>query len=75
MTLDDREWMTIRDFESGDTGCPFPKFEAKYVEQVDQQYVEDDLVLIKETNAATGGERLHHIPRDVFERVIDRLPE
>ena len=72
--LDDDEWTTVRDFSEHETGYDLPKYEAMFVEDVDQQFLEDELVLVKRTSAIDGGERLYHFPREVFEGVVDRLP-
>lgn len=72
-SLNSEKWVTIRDFVDDETGYTLPKYEAKYVADVDKQFLEDDLVLVKRTEAITGGEHLYHFPRSVFEGVVDRL--
>jgi hypothetical protein len=72
-TLGEDEWTTVRARGDGpDDG--HPRYEAKYVAEVDRASLEDDLVLVKETDPVLGGERRYQIPREVFEAVVDRLP-
>jgi hypothetical protein len=67
------EWVTIRDFTDDDDGYTFPKYEAKFVGDVDRQYVEDEIVLLKKTSPMSEAEHMYHLPLDVFEGIAGRL--
>lgn len=71
-TISSEEWAAIRDFETDDPSVPTDKYEAKYLEDVEKPYVEDDLILLKKTSSL-GGERIYHLPRDVVEELAGRL--
>jgi hypothetical protein len=72
-SLDDEEWVTIRDFTEGTQGYTLPKYEAKVVNGVDKKYLESELVLIKETGSISGKERMYQFPKAMFERLADGL--
>lgn len=65
------DWITVRDFTTDKHGSPLPKYEVKYVEDVDKAYVEDELVLLRETSSIGGESRISHLPREVFEEVTE----
>jgi hypothetical protein len=67
------EWITIRGFTDDSDDCPFPKYEAKFVDDVDRQYVENEIVLLKKTSPVNGAEHMYHLPLEVFERIASRL--
>lgn len=71
--LGDEEWTIVRDFTDTDAGHTLPRYEAKFVEDGGTMYPEDEVVLVKETNARNGRERMHRFPREVFERVVEGL--
>jgi hypothetical protein len=72
--LDSESWTTIREFEQADPGEITHAYRAKYVESVEQEHVEDDIVLVKEVDSLSGGERMYHLPAEVCEGIVDRLP-
>lgn len=74
MQLNSDEWVTIRDFTEGESDYTLPKYEAKFVTDVDKDYVENEVVLVKLTSSIDGSERLYNLPREVFEGVADNLP-
>jgi hypothetical protein len=67
------DWTVVRDFEEGEAGHRFPRYEAKYVEDVEQTFVENDVVLLKETFPSEK-ERIYHLPKSAFQGAADRLP-
>lgn len=71
-SLSNDDWTTIRDFRESESGYTLPKYEAKFVDDVSKKHLEDELVLVKETNPL-GGERMYHIPREVLSGLQDRL--
>ena len=73
--LNSETWTVVRDFADGDAGHRFPKYEAKYVADVEQSFVENELVLLRETFPSSDKERLYHLPKEAFERAAAHLPE
>ncbi|MFC6725043.1 hypothetical protein ACFQE1_11805 [Halobium palmae] len=73
-TLRDDEWTVVREFVEGEEGYTQSRYEAKFVEDVSKRFVEDDVVLVKETSGIDGRDRMYHFPEDVFRRVVDGLP-
>ncbi|WP_255197379.1 hypothetical protein [Halorarius litoreus] len=71
--LNSKEWTTIRDFVDDEDGFRLPRYEAKYVEQPGMEYVENDLVLVKQVSSISGAEQIYHLPKGVFEGVVDSL--
>lgn len=71
--LNSDEWTTIRDFENEKSANSVSKYEAKFIANVEKQYIENEIVLVKETHSM-GGEQLYHIPKTVFEGIVDQLP-
>ncbi|MCU4751170.1 hypothetical protein OB919_04105 [Halobacteria archaeon AArc-curdl1] len=67
------EWTTVRDSTVGEHGQQFPRYEAKFVSNIDAEYVENELVLVRETNVITGSERIYQLPKGVFEGVIEQF--
>ncbi|MFP8890378.1 hypothetical protein ACLI4U_11460 [Natrialbaceae archaeon A-CW2] len=67
------EWTTVRDFTVGEHGQQFPRYEAKFVSNVDAEYVENELVLVRETDVITGSEQIYQLPKGVFEGVIEQF--
>lgn len=67
------EWITVRDFTDNGTGYSLPKYEVRYVPDVDKEYISDELVLVKKTDSTSGRERIYQFPKEVFEGVADRL--
>jgi hypothetical protein len=72
--INSEDWTTIRDFTEGDDGLALSRYEAKYVANVGKDYVENDLVIIKETDERSGCEQMYHLPREAIETVADQLP-
>ena len=72
-SIDSDEWSTIRDHEESGDGYVLPKYEAKFVEDLSKEALDDEIVLVRETSSS-GGERLYHVPRAVIEDVSGRLP-
>lgn len=66
------KWETIRDFSEKEDGYTWPKYEAKFIEDVGKQYIEDEIVLLKETNSF-GGEQMYYIPREALECLLPLL--
>jgi hypothetical protein len=73
-SINDEEWMTIRDFDTDAEGNTLPRYEAKFVEEMDKSYIENEIVLVKETSSF-GSERMYHVPRAVVEDVSDLIPK
>jgi hypothetical protein len=73
-SLDGEEWNTIRDFSEKGDGTPLPKYEAKFVRDVEKEFIDDDLVLVKETKPF-GSERTYHVPREVVADIARLLPD
>lgn len=72
--IDSESWTTIREFEQVGDGQMSLKYQAKHVRSVEKTHVEDDIVLVKEVNSLSGGERMYHLPTEVCEGIVDRLP-
>ncbi|MEF8814952.1 MAG: hypothetical protein V5A55_14235 [Halovenus sp.] len=72
--LNSEDWITVRDFDEDDEGLALSRYEAKYVANVGKDYVENDLVVIKETDKRSGCEQMYHLPREAIQTVADRLP-
>lgn len=68
------EWMTVRDFTEDESGYTLPKYEAKFVEDVRKEYVEDEIVLVKETSSF-GSERTYYVPKEAIEVISRLLPK
>lgn len=67
------EWITIREFIDDGSGYTLPRYEAKLLEDVDKEYLEDELVLVKETHSRSQHGRVYQLPIDVFEDIGTRL--
>ncbi|WP_323171271.1 hypothetical protein [Natrialba sp. PRR66] len=72
-SLNSDEWTTISDFGNEESANSVSKYEAKFIANVEKQYIENEIVLVKETRSM-GGEQLYHIPKTVFEGIVDQLP-
>jgi hypothetical protein len=73
-SIGEETWSTIRDFHTDDEGNELPRYEAKFIDSIEKEYIDDEIVLVKETRPA-GSERLYHVPREVITGVSDRIPE
>jgi len=73
-SINSEDWLTIRDFDTDDEGNALPRYEAKYVDGIEKEYIDDELVLVKETRPV-GSERMYHVPREVITGVSDLIPE
>jgi hypothetical protein len=73
-SIDDEDWMTIRDFDTDEEGNALPRYEAKFVEGLEKSYIESEIVLVKETSSF-GSERMYHVPREVIEDVSELIPK
>lgn len=71
--LNSERWHTIRDFVDDETGLRLPRYEAKYVEHAEMEYIENDIVLVKKVSPISGSEQVYHLPKGVFEGVVDQL--
>ena len=71
--LNSEQWTTIRDFADDGAGYQLPRYEAKYVEHAGMEYVENDIVLVTEVSSISGTEQIYHLPKGVFEGVVDQL--
>ena len=67
--ISSEDWTTVREFSRNESGDPLPKYEAKLVEDVDKRFLEDEIVLIRETNDRWESERTYQLPKQVFENV------
>jgi len=72
--LNSEDWITVCDFSVDDDGLPLPRYEAKHVANVGKDFVEDDVVIVRETHERSGHERMYHLPTDAVESIADRLP-
>jgi len=68
------EWLTVRDFSEGKNGSPLPKYEAKLAQNIDKEFLDSELVLVRVTRQV-GGEEMYHIPKDTFLDIGKRIPE
>lgn len=73
--LTDDKWITVRDFHDGGNGFTLPKYEAKYVTDVDRAYIENEIVLLRVTHSLSDDQRVYHLPKAVFEEVGARLQQ
>ncbi|WP_276255977.1 hypothetical protein [Halomontanus rarus] len=74
VTLQADEWTVIRDFVEDDCGNVQPKYEAKFVESVSKEFIDDNIVLVKETLPFSTDGRMYHLPKDVLTQLADRVP-
>jgi hypothetical protein len=72
--LSSDDWVTVREFARAGTDEIDHEYQAKYVAEVGKKHVEDEIVLVKEVSSVGEGERIYHLPKEVFEEVVDRLP-
>jgi hypothetical protein len=72
-SLNSDEWVTIREFIDGNSGHTLPRYEAKLLEDVDKEYLESELVLVRETHSRSQHSRMYQFPVDVFEDIGTRL--
>lgn len=68
-TLNSEDWTTVREFSTNESGDPLPKYEAKLVKGVGKRYLEDEIVLLRETDGRWESERTYQLPKQVFENV------
>jgi len=73
-SLDSDEWVTIRDFSDGEDGYPLPRYEVKYLDDVEKDHLEGELVLLKETRSTGGNGRIYQFPPEVLRNVVECLP-
>ncbi|GAA0197298.1 hypothetical protein [Haladaptatus pallidirubidus] len=57
-----------------ETGCTLAKYEAKFVEDGEMEYIDKEIVLVKKTNSF-GGEKMYFVPKEVIETVPHLLPQ
>ena len=67
------DWVEIRDFTKDDSGFEHSKYEVKVLENVEKEYIEDDIVILKETDPRSGHEKLYQFPTEAIERIVDQL--
>lgn len=73
--INEAEWVTIRDFKENEHGNTLPKYEAKFAAASDKEFVDDEVVFLKETSFYGNGDaRMYHVPREVFEDISTHLP-
>lgn len=72
-SLNPDEWVTIREFMDDSSGYTLPRYEAKLLEDVDKEYLESELVLVRETHSRSQHGRTYQLPVDVFEDIGTRL--
>jgi hypothetical protein len=73
-SLDEEKWTLVRDFEENEAGHALPRYEAKAVTGVSKRFVEDDVVLLRETSSIGPDHgRTFLLPREVVEETARRL--
>lgn len=72
--LNSDEWCEVRGFSEREDGSPLPKYEAKFVQDVGEEFIDDELVIVKETQQFRS-ERMYYVPREVVVDIARRLPE
>jgi hypothetical protein len=69
------DWKVVRDFEDDGSGFRRSRYEVKLVTDVEKEFVESDLVMVKETDSFAGHTRVYHLPKEVVENAAATLFE
>lgn len=56
------------DFTRSEGDRTFPRYKAKFASSIDTGYVENELVLVRETDAITGSKQIYQLPKSVCSR-------
>jgi hypothetical protein len=67
------EWVELRGFTSDESGFEYPKYETKILSDIDKEHVENDIVLIKETDPRSGHEKMYQLPTEVVEGIAKQI--
>jgi hypothetical protein len=67
------DWVEVRGVTSDESGFEFPKYETKVLSNIEKQHIEDDIVMLKQTDPRSGHEKIYHLPTEVVEGMAKQV--